>query len=295
MKQQQASSTAKVIAAAMVLLECRGRTRHLVPRDAASWSRMFLSASRSGRFLTATVECAITRALWRFVETCTLPGIMRHYAYRKRWIEAHCRASFAVGYRHLVIIGAGFDTLGLRMAREFPQLAVTEIDHPATQSEKLRGMAMHGKSCPPNMNFLSLDLASENIPLSLISENKPTIHVMEGLLMYLPEARVQQLFENLREVPVASSRVIASYMCRRADGKASFTPRSRIIDFWLRIRHEPFCWSRTQEQMQQWLDVIGFSMRTHATGPEMAGEHAIEGENLLLAELCDHRDSGRKQ
>ena len=284
MKPQQASATAKVIAAAMILLDSREQTRHWVPRYAAQWSEIFLSASRSGRFLVATVKCPLTRALWRCVEKGTLPGIMKHYAHRKRWIEAQCRAAFAGGYGHLVVVGAGFDTLGLRMAEEFPEITVTEIDHPATQNEKLQGMEMHQKAWPQNMRFLPLDLTAQQIPTSACAARKPTIFVMEGLLMYLPEERVRQLFENLHAWPVGASRIIASYMCRRADGKASFTPRSRLIDLWLRQRHEPFCWSRTPEQMRKWLEEAGYFLRCHATGPEMAGGPSIEGENFLLAE-----------
>jgi|GEM_PF-5107361 len=59
---------------------------------------------------------------------------------------------------------------------------------------------------------------------------------MEGLLMYLAEEQVSDLLENLRSMPVERSRVIVSYMCRRADGRAGFTPHSRVIDLWLRLR-----------------------------------------------------------
>ena len=288
MKQQQASSTAKVVAAAMILLDSREETRHLIARDAASWSEVFLSASRSGRFLAATVKCPITRALWLALERGTLPGIIRHYASRKRWIEAQCRASFADGYGQLVVIGAGFDTLGLRMAQEFPQLNVIEIDHPATQSEKRRGMAMRGNAWPENMRFVAVDLEAESIPASSLGYPPPTVFVMEGLLMYLAEERVSALLENLRAMPVERSRVIVSYMCRRADGRAGFTPQSRLIDLWLRLRHEPFRWSRTREQMTQWIENAGFSCSSHATGAEMAADipigRALEGENYLLAE-----------
>lgn len=41
MKPQQASSTAKVIAAAIVLLDSRKETRHLIAHSAASWCEVF--------------------------------------------------------------------------------------------------------------------------------------------------------------------------------------------------------------------------------------------------------------
>jgi len=288
MKQEQASSTAKIVAAAMLLLDSYKQTKHLVAEDASAWCEVFLSASFSGRFLAASAKCPITRRLWLSLEKCTLPGIIRHYAYRKRWIERHCRASFALGYKHLVIIGAGFDALGVRMAHEFPELRVTEIDHPATQGEKLRGMTIHNKSQPGNIRFVPVDLETQKIPTSLFTAEEAPVFVIEGLLMYLAEERVCELLENLHTLPVASSRLIASYICRRPDGKIGFTPRSRLIDLWLHLREEPFRWSQTQEMMIRFMQSAGFSCLYHATGSEMADAHDAEpvlnGENFFLAE-----------
>ena len=55
---------------------------------------------------------------------------------RKRWIESRVRAAIADGASQLVVLGAGFDTLGVRLAVERPDFRVVEIDHPATLAVK---------------------------------------------------------------------------------------------------------------------------------------------------------------
>jgi hypothetical protein len=89
MKPGHASATAKLIAAATLLL---ARDEHasaaspahaaLVPPQAARLCRALLSGSTGDRLLRASAEHGATRWLWRALERATLPGIVRHYALR---------------------------------------------------------------------------------------------------------------------------------------------------------------------------------------------------------------------
>ena len=133
MKPAQASSTAKVIAASTILLASEDRSPEMVPPDAAGLCEIFLSGNTTDRLLAKSARNPWSRRLWRGLERMTLPGIVRHYARRKRWIESHCRTAIADGCGKIVILGAGFDTLGMRLSREFASLEVIEMDHPATQ------------------------------------------------------------------------------------------------------------------------------------------------------------------
>src|SRR3954463_10787428 len=64
-------------------------------------------------------------ALARAIERATVPGLCLHFMLRKRWIEHAVRSALARGARRVVVIGAGYDTLALRLAREFPALRFT--------------------------------------------------------------------------------------------------------------------------------------------------------------------------
>ena len=109
MKQQQASSTAKVIAASTVLLAHSPQTAALVAPGAVQLCDAFLSTSAGDRLLCASARHRITRPLWRALERWTHPGITRHYWHRKSWIEQSCRLAIAEGVRRVVIVGASSD------------------------------------------------------------------------------------------------------------------------------------------------------------------------------------------
>jgi O-methyltransferase involved in polyketide biosynthesis len=140
------STTARLIAAATVFLSRDPRYRDLVPAGAAELCARFVSVE-------AVSRAPLSWAVW-LAERATVPGLMLHFMLRKRFIEDSVRASLAAGGRQVVVIGAGFDTLGARLAAEFPQARFIEIDHPATQAAKRLAIDERG-----NLDFIAADLA----------------------------------------------------------------------------------------------------------------------------------------
>lgn len=189
MKPSQASSTAKVIAAATILLASEKRRAESVAPGAAELCGVFLSGGAGGRLLAWSAASKLTRPLWRLLERLTLPGIIDHYWRRKRWIEERCRAAIIDGFERVVIVGAGFDTLGLRLARETSVLEVIETDHPATRDVKLAALADRNVPVPANFRSVPLDLTKEGC--SVVSfDQKPTLFVIEGVLWWSAPARL---------------------------------------------------------------------------------------------------------
>jgi O-methyltransferase involved in polyketide biosynthesis len=80
----------------------------------------------------------------------TVPGILLHYALRKRCIAQLAREALHSGATQVVIIGAGFDALSLELQREFPDAHFWEIDHPqhsVTKPALLRKRSRGRSSC----------------------------------------------------------------------------------------------------------------------------------------------------
>src|SRR5260370_17850604 len=137
MHEDRPSSTATLIAAATVFLARDARVSDLVPLGAAEWCARCLE----GLCRLKTVDTVSHPALrWaaRLAERASVPGLLLHFMLRKRWIEEAVRAALTEACGQVVIIGAGFDTLALRLSREFPRVSFIEIDHPATQKYKRR-------------------------------------------------------------------------------------------------------------------------------------------------------------
>jgi methyltransferase (TIGR00027 family) len=271
------------------LLDSDPETVALVAPGAAQWCWILLSTSAKDCLLAASAAWPPTRFLWRRLERLVQPGIIAHYWHRKHWIEQCCREALAAGCQRVVVAGAGFDTLALRLAPQFPQIEFVEIDHPATQREKRAAMAKHrnGLVAAGNLSFISADFGTAPLPISAFDDGKRTLLIMEGLLMYLAPTTVEQLFAALGGVG-SQVEVVFSFMVQWEDGSCGFRPRSRWVERWLASREETFTWSTRSASLQSYLRTFGLSIMKRATTRDLAALYGsshlgLEGEELVLA------------
>lgn len=288
MNPAQASSTAKLIAASTILLASDARSASQVAPGAAALCKQFLSCSRADRWLARSAAQPLTRWIWRALEKLILPGIVAHYWRRKRWIEACCRRAIGEGYERVVVLGAGLDTLGLRLANEFPYLDVIEIDHPATQAAKRAGLPDDATVPAANLRLMPIDLSTTPLPMALLDDGKASFYIIEGVLMYLSPAEIDRLFATLRQLSSGRVRIVFSFMTKWADGSAGFRPRSWLVECWLAWRDEPFTWAIAPEAMEDFLAKRGFQLEEMALTQELSTPAAIgapgalDGEHLVV-------------
>src|SRR3954466_15595141 len=76
---------------------------------------------------------------------------------RSRFAEDAFRDAYARGVRQYVALGAGFDTFAYRQA--YPELAMWEVDHPATQAVKRERLSHAGIHVPPALRFVAVDFS----------------------------------------------------------------------------------------------------------------------------------------
>lgn len=294
MRGDRPSATAQVIAASTLLLDAEPSTAHLVAPTAASLCSALLGDGLRGRFLRWSARSKWMRPLWRLLERVTLPGITRHYWLRKQWIEARVSARLAEGVRRVVVLGAGLDTLALRLAPLWPQVDWVEVDHPATQTMKLRALERAGIQVPPGLRFVAADLTVDVAwPASISTRPQPTMVVIEGLLMYLAREKVQDvLARQLPALAGGSVSLVFSYMVQWPQGRGGFRPCSRLIDAWLAVQREPFLWMHSPQSLPPWLASLGYLVVAHAEPPfgacdsQSPGDPGLlRGENLVEAQL----------
>jgi methyltransferase (TIGR00027 family) len=212
---------------------------------------------------------------------------MRHYLLRKRWIEAQCRLALQQGVTRVIVMGAGLDTLALRLAPEFPGVEWVEIDHPATQAFKREGLIHVGLPLPANLTLLSVDLSTSPLPTALMQDTRATLVVIEGVLMYLHEAEVAALLrDQIRVLSTAPVQLIFSHMVHWPQGRAGFRPSSWWVDRWLAWRAEPFQWTMAPQAIVPWLQDLGFEVLQQAEPPfitnVVAPSPCLKGENLVM-------------
>jgi methyltransferase (TIGR00027 family) len=247
------------------------------------------------------------RAVVATLERAMVPGIMLHYLLRKRWIEDRVRACLAEGVDQIVILGAGFDTLALRLHREFPHVRFFEVDHPATQQIKRRALESRFMLAS-NITFIAADLTHESWERALLSQSDyrdqaHTLVIAEAVLMYLQPNDLDAIFKFLREHTDQRSRFLFTFMEPRGDGKISFHNATRLLDSWLRWRGEPFTWGVRREALSSYLHEGGFSLQQLATpetfrrrfcNPGLSAIPLAEGEYICLVERSNSATSSMR-
>ncbi len=113
---------------------------------------------------------------------------------RTRAIDDLVRDAIQNGARQLVLLGAGLDSRGCRL-NEAGEIAVFEVDHPATQRlKKAQFHACLGK-LPSHIRYVAVDFERDALEARLIESGYDlalqTVVVWEGVIDYLTESAVE--------------------------------------------------------------------------------------------------------
>src|SRR4051812_1883599 len=234
MRPDKPSATAYLIARSTYFLSRDKSLGDLVPERSAELSLRFIQSRRpSGRKLERLINSKYFRLVTLVLERMTIPGIKLHYALRKRYLEEVARDALQNGISQVVVVGAGFDTLALRLHESFPGTEFFEVDHPATQREKRR-IAEKDQPLRSNLHFVALDLARRSLEDCLVAHTRyhssaDTLFIAEGLLMYLAPAEVDLLLQTVRRSGL-KSRIAFTFMETQKDGRVGFRQSSRLVD-----------------------------------------------------------------
>lgn len=205
-----------------------------------------------------------------------MPGQFEAFAHRKAFCERQVRESIAAGATQILVLGGGYDTLGWRLAPEFPQVAFFEIDHPATSAAKRKGIAAMGPRA--NLHLIAEDLGHRRL-VDVLSSNSAwdqsasTAIVAEGLLQYLAPLAVSDLFRQCASI-AGDSRIAFTYCPTRGDGRPDAGPLTGLVLWLLKAGGEPWLWSIRPEALGPSLEQVGWT-----SAPELetsAGKQGIE-------------------
>jgi methyltransferase (TIGR00027 family) len=246
--------------------------------------------------LTRLASAPALRGLTWWLERSILPGLVLHQALRKRFIEQAARTYLAQHDAQLVVLGAGFDSLALRIAASRPRTVCIEVDHADTQEPKRRALT---ERAPPNLELVAADLARTSLadalrPARSFIPGRPIFFVLEGVTMYLPEASVVRSLEGAAALGKPSMQIAWTFMVPRADGRIAFrSSRRGWVNAWLASRGEPFTWGTAPDRLPAFVEAHGLRMveladasvlRSRYLSAAQASRPVAEGELCCLCE-----------
>ena len=213
---------------------------------------------------------------------------------RKLWIEDRVRRALSAGAAQMAVIGAGYDTLSLRLAPAFPDVRFVELDHPATQEVKRRVLEARDAH-PRGLVLAPLDL-SRQAPGAALREaewraDRPAVVVAEGVFMYIEEAPLDAVFASLAGALAPGSRFLFTLMDRgKLQDPAGPTARTAKL---LAASGEPLRSSLDPAEVPGFLSARGFrlvetadagALRRAYLEPRGVERALSEGEFLVEAE-----------
>lgn len=280
------SATALAVARAFAEVVRRPEWAQAAPKDCPQQTARLLDwvvpgLSLRDRVLQSSPMRAVSRVLDR---KGPLKGGTLHLALRKRWIEERTRQAIAEGFTQIVVLGAGYDLLAWRMAREFPNVLCFEVDTKATQREKYKALVAISrenglKDLPKNLDLFILDLGQGAVDRALVSQKtvdktRPTLFIAEGVLMYLSEADARQVFRAVRDVEVPRARILFSSLDADAAGKPLAGDWDRAMKAIVKIAGEPFRFAMAKDTLADRMKEYGLALTETIDEPALIREYA---------------------
>jgi methyltransferase (TIGR00027 family) len=279
MRKDKPSRTAYKVALNIVTLGAKpGMDKVLPPGIVEATENLLLASGAAG---ATVVRWSGSRRMVAVYEAFDwmLPGQFEAFAYRKAFCEGQVRAGIDAGATQVLVLGAGYDTMGWRLAPEFGGVHFFEIDHPATAHLKAKGIAALGQR--DNLHLIPEDLGKRQL-VDVLNANDswdraaPTVIVAEGLLMYLPPAAVRDLFAQCAVITGISSRIVFTYIGTGADGHPDVGRWTGLILWSLKLVGEPWHWSLRPGELGRFLEDAGWT-----NAPELAGPTNKVGVEFL--------------
>jgi methyltransferase (TIGR00027 family) len=206
-----------------------------------------------------------------------LPGQFEAFAHRKVFCERQVREGIGLGARQVLVLGAGYDTLGWRLAPEFPGVNFFEIDHPATARLKAKGIGVMGMR--DNLILIAEDLGKQKLQdvlkaNALWDYGAPAVIIAEGLVMYLSPEAVRELFSQCAAVTGVNSRIAFSYIAMGRDGRPDAGKWTGLLLWLQKVAGEPWLWSVRPEELEVFLERSGWTDASKTS--DLTGKFGVE-------------------
>ncbi len=283
MRKDKPSRTARKVAFNIISLGSKPGMDKILPPGIVEDTKKLLLAS--GAANETLVRWAGSQRSVRIYEAFDwmMPGQFEAFGYRKAFCEHLIKDGIDAGAKQILVLGAGYDTMGWRLAPEFPGVNFFEIDHPATASLKAKGIETLGQR--NNLHLIAEDLSKRKL-VDVLKANEPwdkraqTVIIAEGLLMYLSPEAVIDLFKQCAEITGTGSRIAFTYICSGADGRPDIGRWTGLVLWTLKVTGEPWLWSIQSDELDQFLEETGWT-----NAPELVGSNNKHGVEFLCVAI----------
>ena len=240
----------------------------------------------TGRWMVRAMGWSPPRRLLASAMDRSGPGLWASLICRKRYIDDKLDESLA-DIDAVVILGAGLDTRGYRLARR-SDIPVFEIDLPENIKRKARAVRRVLGGPPRSVHLVPTDFERDDLAAVLSAHGyrseRRTFFIWEGVTQYLTADAVRSTFDFLKGA-APSSRLVFTYVRREfIDGEKLYGAESMYRRF--REKRQVWLFGMRTEEVADFLAEYGWRLIEQA-GPDYFVEHYIKptGRHLGASQL----------
>ncbi len=273
------SITAFIVADTLCALQKTGKWKHLldgIDVDAYRQSKKKAEANSWTLKLMSAVPAALK--IWT-INTLITARLAQHYALRKTTIRSWVEPLVASSRAQVVVLGAGHDFLAQTLAAKFSDVSFIELDRWNARKE-YAGLT--------NIRFVQCDFVKESLAEVLrksgFDVSLPSVFIAEGVLMYLSEAEVKLLFQEVKQL-VGQSPCAFIFTAIRSTQEHT-TLVGGIAKKIMSNNREMYQWAMDSEHIHDFLGAVGFKLEKTSLYNELHGllnMKKSEGENIYCA------------
>jgi methyltransferase (TIGR00027 family) len=256
MRQGRISQTALKVALGMITLSVKDDwAQRLTPGLVEVTERLLLASGSPGYgplLMRASTQPWMIRVYQ--IQDRMMPGHWEGFSHRKIFIQEQAEAAIKQGSQQVLVVGAGFDTLCLRLAPQQSHVQFFEVDHPTTSAAKAKGVAVEGQ--PGNMIQIAADLG-EHALSKVLSEggrwqtSLPSLLVVEGLLQYLTNDEVRGLLGEAAACTAPGSGIAFTH---------AIPGEHKILSTMVRLVGEPWKSAARSEDLPEYVEGTGWTV-----------------------------------
>jgi methyltransferase (TIGR00027 family) len=250
------SQTALKVALGLITLSVKDDWARRLPPGLAEISERLLLASGSPGYGPGLMRASKKQWMVRVyqIQDRLMPGQWEGFGHRKIFMQQQVEAAIEQGARQVLVLGAGFDTLCLRLAPQHSDVHFFEVDHPTTSAAKAKGIAVEGQ--PENMIQIAADLGERALSKVLSEDGRwqvsqPSVLLAEGLFQYLTNDEVRGLLSDAAACTSPGSPIAFTHM---------IPSERKILTMIVRLIGEPLKSTVRSEDLPEYIEGTGWAM-----------------------------------
>lgn len=209
---------------------------------------------------------------------------------RARYAEDLLETAMEKGVGQYVILGAGLDTFCFRRPDLLRNLAVFELDHPATQTYKQNRIQELGWKHPASLSYIPVDFTRDSLATMLRRSSYdpriPTFFSWLGVTYYLSRNDILATLRNIARTSPTGSALVFDYLDMDAYIPEKVAPRVMRMLWSVRQVGEPMCSGFDPLTIAGELKGLGFCLKEDLCPCEIHSRYFLGRTDHYRA--CEH-------